>query len=179
MGTGGSHSNGDTKRPVIDVAETLRCRKNTSGDNITASWVPTSPITPLSPSKRPYTNEELEAEIEKLPRWQEQLTLRGLIAGSCLGLLFSIITLKLSLGSAGIIPGLGIPAGLISFAQLRAWTLLGQGLRLDSRAPRLHRLLFHQFTVQENAVLQTFICSISGVAFTGGFGTYLTGEQPR
>jgi hypothetical protein len=98
-------------------------------------------------------------------------------AGSCLGLLFAIITLKLSLGSAGIIPGLGIPAGLISFALIRAWTLMGQGLKLDSHAPWLHKLLFHHFTVQENAVLQTFICSISGVAFTGGFGTYLTGTR--
>jgi hypothetical protein len=98
-------------------------------------------------------------------------------AGSCLGLLFAIITLKLSLGSAGIIPGLGIPAGLISFALIRAWTLMGQGLKLNSRAPWLHKALFQHFTVQENAVLQTFICSISGVAFTGGFGTYLTGGQ--
>jgi hypothetical protein len=54
---------------------------------------------------------------------------------------------------------------------------MGQGLKLDSRAPWLHKLLFHHFTVQENAVLQTFICSISGVAFTGGFGTYLTGRS--
>jgi hypothetical protein len=53
---------------------------------------------------------------------------------------------------------------------------MGQGLKLDSRAPWLHKMLFQHFTVQENAVLQTFICSISGVAFTGGFGTYLTGK---
>lgn len=97
-------------------------------------------------------------------------------AGSVLGLLFAIITLKLSLGSAGIIPGLGIPAGLISFAVVRSWTVLGSSLRVNKHAPTLYKLLFHPFTVQENAVLQTFITSISGVAFTGGFGTYLTGK---
>uniref|UniRef100_A0A383W0U8 Uncharacterized protein n=1 Tax=Tetradesmus obliquus TaxID=3088 RepID=A0A383W0U8_TETOB len=175
MGAGSDPSNKDTTRPILDTFETLRCRKNTNGDSIAADCEPTSPVSPLSPSKRPLTNEEIDAAIAKLPRWQDQLTLRGLISGSCLGLLFAIITLKLSLGSAGIIPGLGIPAGLISFALIRAWTLMGQGLKLDSRAPWLHKMLFQHFSVQENAVLQTFICSISGVAFTGGFGTYLTG----
>jgi hypothetical protein len=81
MGTSGDPSNGDTARPILDIAETLRCRKTTNGDTITADSEPTSPTSPLSPSKRPLTHEEIDAAIDKLPPWRDQLTLRGLIAG--------------------------------------------------------------------------------------------------
>jgi hypothetical protein len=74
--------------------------------------------------------------------------------GSMLGFLFAIITLKLSLGSAGIIPGLGIPAGLISFALLKSWTGISTSLGLQEKSPRLHNLLFKPFLVQENSVMQ-------------------------
>jgi hypothetical protein len=81
MGTGGDASNGDAARPIMDIAENLRCRKATNGDTITADSEPTSPTSPLSPSKRPLTHEEIDAAIDKLPPWRDQLTLRGLIAG--------------------------------------------------------------------------------------------------
>jgi hypothetical protein len=81
MGAGGDPSNGDTARPIIDCVDKLRCRKNTNGDTITADSEPTSPTSPLSPSKRPLTSEEIDAAIAKLPRWQDQLTFRGLISG--------------------------------------------------------------------------------------------------
>jgi len=41
-----------------------------------------------------------------------------LLAGTVLGMLFVIIGLKLALGTAGIIPSLNIPGGLISFAAI-------------------------------------------------------------
>lgn len=75
-------------------------------------------------------------------------------AGSMLGFLFAIITLKLSLGSAGIIPGLGVPAGLISFALLKGWTSISSSMGLAQKTPRLHNLLFKPFLVQENSVMQ-------------------------
>lgn len=71
-----------------------------------------------------------------------------------LGFLFAIITLKLSLGAAGIIPGLGIPAGLISFALLKAWVGISTSLGLEQKTPRLHNLLFKPFLVQENSIMQ-------------------------
>jgi hypothetical protein len=71
-----------------------------------------------------------------------------------LGFLFAIITLKLSLGSAGIIPGLGVPAGLISFALLKGWTGISSSMGLAQKTPRLHNLLFKPFLVQENSVMQ-------------------------
>eukprot|EP00775_Hariotina_reticulata_P009952 gene9952-10107_t len=121
------------------------------------------------------TTEHIENVIQQLPSWQDQLTARGLLVGSALGLLFAIITLKLSLGTAGIIPSLSIAGGLISFAVMRSWTLMGQALCRKNSSNRLLTTLFQPFGLQENAVLQTYILSISSVAFTGGFGTYLTG----
>lgn len=76
------------------------------------------------------------------------------LAGSLLGFLFAIITLKLSLGSAGIIPGLGIPAALIAFALLKCWTSISTSLGLEQKVPWLHNLLFKPFLVQENSVMQ-------------------------
>jgi hypothetical protein len=53
---------------------------------------------------------------------------------------------------------------------------MGQALCRNNSSSRFLKALFQPFGLQENAVLQTYILSISGVAFTGGFGTYLTGE---
>lgn len=80
-------------------------------------------------------------------------------SGSLLGFLFAIITLKLSLGSAGIIPGLGVPAGLISFAMLKSWTGIGTKLGVEHKSPRLHNLLFKPFLVQENSIMQVSTAS--------------------
>lgn len=72
-------------------------------------------------------------------------------------------------------PSLNIPAGLISFAAVKSWTTAGQAIYKSQKVPWIIRVLFQPFGVQENAVMQTFILSISSVAFVGGFGTYLTG----
>lgn len=92
-------------------------------------------------------------------------------AGTLLGTLFTIIGLKLTLGTAGILPSLNIPAGLISFAAIKSLTRAGDALRARERAPLLHSLLFQPFGLQENAVLQTYILSVGA----GGFGSYITG----
>jgi len=94
-----------------------------------------------------------------------------LLAGTMLGMLFVIIGLKLALGTAGIIPSLNIPGGLISFAAIKSITTLGSQLRVSDRSPWLYRLFFLPFTLQENAILQTFILSMG----VGGFGSYITG----
>ena len=92
--------------------------------------------------------------------------------GTMLGVLFIIIGLKLSLGTAGIIPSLNIPGGLISFAAIKSMAAVGSSLQMHTRAPLAHRLLFQPFGLQENAVMQTFVLSMG----TGGFGSYITGE---
>ena len=86
-------------------------------------------------------------------------------------MLFIIIGLKLTLGTAGILPSLNIPGGLLSFAAIKSLTAAGQSMNVAGRAPLLHRMLFQPFGLQENAVMQTYILSMGA----GGFGSYITG----
>jgi hypothetical protein len=76
-------------------------------------------------------------------------------------MLLLIITLKLSLGSAGIIPTLNVPAGLLSYVMMKIWVSLSAALPWSKVLP---------FTLQENAVIQTMVMACSNVGFTGGFG---------
>lgn len=103
------------------------------------------------------------------------LPLVSMHTGTMLGVLFIIIGLKLSLGTAGIIPSLNIPGGLISFAAIKSMAAVGSSLQMHARAPLAHRLLFQPFGLQENAVMQTFVLSMG----TGGFGSYITGGKCR
>jgi hypothetical protein len=49
---------------------------------------------------------------EELPPWQRQITVRGSIVGAGIGLLFCIITMRLALGTAGIVPRCGAFEGV-------------------------------------------------------------------
>ncbi|KAJ3689233.1 hypothetical protein LUZ61_018397 [Rhynchospora tenuis] len=101
-------------------------------------------------------------EEEKVPGWQEQLTLRAFAVSMLLGVMFSVIVMKLNL-TTGIIPSLNVSAGLLGFFFVRMWTKL-----LDKFGA-----LKQPFTRQENTVIQTCVVSCCGIAFSGGFGSYL------
>ncbi|CAN1307084.1 Probable metal-nicotianamine transporter YSL6 [Linum perenne] len=105
---------------------------------------------------------------EKVPEWKEQITVRGLIVSALLGVLFCIITHKLSL-TVGIVPSLNIAAGLLGFFFVKSWTgfLSNFGFNV---AP---------FTKQENTVIQTCVVASYGLACSGGFGTYLIALDER
>ncbi|KAK4283303.1 hypothetical protein QN277_000268 [Acacia crassicarpa] len=100
---------------------------------------------------------------EVLP-WRKQLTLRALAVSLCLSILFSFIVMKLNL-TTGIIPSLNVSAGLLGFFFVKTWTKL-----LDKSG-----MLRQPFTRQENTVIQTCVVASSGIAFSGGFGSYLLG----
>ncbi|CAD6262998.1 unnamed protein product [Miscanthus lutarioriparius] len=100
-------------------------------------------------------------ESETVPPWREQVTLRALMTSLFLAVLFSVIVMKLSL-TTGIIPSLNVSAGLLGFFLLRVWTA---GVK-DPKRP---------FTRQENTVVQTCVVAAYGIAFSGGFGSYLFG----
>ncbi|KAL0351164.1 UNVERIFIED_CONTAM: putative metal-nicotianamine transporter YSL6 [Sesamum radiatum] len=51
-----------------------------------------------------------DQEIERIPEWKDQITIRGLVVSAILGTLFCIITHKLNL-TVGIIPSLNVAAG--------------------------------------------------------------------
>ncbi|XP_006648859.2 probable metal-nicotianamine transporter YSL14 [Oryza brachyantha] len=99
-----------------------------------------------------------------VPSWREQLTLRAFVVSALLSVMFSVIVMKLNL-TTGIIPSLNVSAGLLGFFFVRLWT---------SAVERMG-LLRQPFTRQENTVIQTCVVSAYGIAFSGGFGSYLFG----
>ncbi|KAI3698635.1 hypothetical protein L2E82_42330 [Cichorium intybus] len=99
-----------------------------------------------------------------VPSWKGQLTLRAFGVSAMLGVLFSFIVMKLNL-TTGIIPSLNVAAGLLGFFFVKTWT----------KALEQFGLLKHPFTRQENTVIQTCVVATSGIAFSGGFGSYLFG----
>ncbi|XP_021727503.1 probable metal-nicotianamine transporter YSL6 [Chenopodium quinoa] len=113
--------------------------------------------------------EELEGKInetnpveEIIPEWQDQITIRGLVVSALLGTLFCIITHKLNL-TVGIIPSLNVAAGLLGFFFVKSWTSVLNQLGFSVKP----------FTRQENTVIQTCVVACYGLAFSGGFGSYL------
>ncbi|XP_045793720.1 probable metal-nicotianamine transporter YSL7 [Trifolium pratense] len=117
--------------------------------------------------------EEEEASIEKgfegksVPTWQKQITVRAIIVSFMLSVLFTFIVMKLNL-TTGIIPSLNVSAGLLGFFFVKTWTKV-----LEKSG-----LLNQPFTRQENTVIQTCVVAASGIAFSGGFGSYLFAMSP-
>ncbi|XP_045807788.1 probable metal-nicotianamine transporter YSL7 [Trifolium pratense] len=75
--------------------------------------------------------------------------------------------MKLNL-TTGIIPSLNVSAGLLGFFFVKTWTKV-----LEKSG-----LLNQPFTRQENTVIQTCVVAASGIAFSGGFGSYLFAMSP-
>ncbi|KAI3784626.1 hypothetical protein L1987_43728 [Smallanthus sonchifolius] len=114
----------------------------------------------------PLLEESSQQEI--IPEWKDQITLRGLIASALLGTLFCIITHKLNL-TVGIIPSLNVAAGLLGFFFVKSWTTFLEKLGFSARP----------FTRPENTVIQTCVVACYGLAFSGGFGSYLLSMDER
>lgn len=110
---------------------------------------------------------EVELE-ERIPEWRDQITLRGLVVSAVMGSLFCIITHKLNL-TVGIIPSLNVAAGLLGFFFVKSWTGFLSTLGFSVRP----------FTRQENTVIQTCVVACYGLAFSGGFGSYLLAMDER
>eukprot|EP01018_Ginkgo_biloba_P036229 Gb_41263 [translate_table: standard] len=120
--------------------------------------------------KHETSNENEANSIERVfdsknvPPWWEQITLRALLVSLLLGIMLSIIVMKLNL-TTGVIPSLNVSAGLLGFFLIRTWTKLMEK----------SGLLKTPFTRQENTVIQTCTVACYGIAFSGGFGSYLLG----
>ncbi|KAL9673070.1 hypothetical protein QQ045_029323 [Rhodiola kirilowii] len=91
---------------------------------------------------------EEEHGMKRISPWREQITVRGLVASLLIGVLFSVITLKLAL-TTGLIPNLNVSVALLAFVAVKSWTGL------------LHKagIVSTPFTRQENTVVQT--CAIA------------------
>ncbi|KAH7653364.1 Oligopeptide transporter OPT protein [Dioscorea alata] len=124
--------------------------------------------------KKEIDGEEEEMSVEKafegerVPPWREQLTVRALVVSFFLSVMFSVIVMKLNL-TTGIIPSLNVSAGLLGFFFVKSWTKL-----LEKSG-----FLKQPFTRQENTVIQTCVVAAYGIAFSGGFGSYIFAMSDR
>ncbi|KAF6161530.1 hypothetical protein GIB67_009409 [Kingdonia uniflora] len=107
-------------------------------------------------------------EEEMIPPWQDQITIRGLVASLILGTLFCIITHKLNL-TVGIGLSLNVAAGLLGFFFIKSWTAFLSKLGFSTTP----------FTRQENTVIQTCVVACYGLAYSGGFGSYMIAMDDR
>ncbi|KAL2629291.1 hypothetical protein R1flu_013977 [Riccia fluitans] len=126
----------------------------------------TSPLLKEEESEEPEKLETL-ADVE-VPPWNEQITFRGILVSMLLGAVFCIITHKLNF-SVGVIPSLNVAAGLLGFFFIKLWTGTLSQLGFWAKP----------FTRQENTVIQTTVVSCYGLAFSGGFGSYLMAMDRR
>ncbi|KAM3226230.1 hypothetical protein ACQJBY_058733 [Aegilops geniculata] len=109
-----------------------------------------------------------EWQLEAMPRWQDELTVRGLVAALLIGFIYSVIVMKIAL-TTGLVPTLNVSAALLSFLALRGWTRLLDRFGIVSRP----------FTRQENTIVQTCGVACYTIAFAGGFGSTLLGLNKK
>ncbi|XP_061346967.1 metal-nicotianamine transporter YSL1-like isoform X2 [Gastrolobium bilobum] len=102
-------------------------------------------------------------EIQSQP-WRDQITVRGLFVSMMIGIIYSIIAMKLNL-TTGLVPNLNVSAALLAFVFVRSWTKV------------LHKAGFvsKPFTRQENTIIQTCAVACYSIAVSGGFASYLLG----
>ena len=102
--------------------------------------------------------EEMNNEAEELKRiapWMKQITIRGLIASLLIGIIYSVIVMKLNL-TTGLVPNLNVSAALLAFVFVKSWTKLLQKAGFVSTP----------FTRQENTLIQT--CAVACYSIADG-----------
>ena len=105
--------------------------------------------------------EEARAEPEELTRiapWARQITIRGLIASFLIGIIYSVVVMKLNL-TTGLVPNLNVSAALLGFVFVRTWTKLLQKAGVVSSP----------FTRQENTIIQTCAVACYSIAVGGQY----------
>lgn len=112
-------------------------------------------------------NNEAE-EVKRIAPWTKQITIRGIVASLAIGVIYSVIVMKLNL-TTGLVPNLNVSAALLAFVFIRTWTELLQKAGIVSTP----------FTRQENTVIQTCATACYSIAVGGGFGSYLLGLNQK
>ncbi|KAL3521690.1 hypothetical protein ACH5RR_019839 [Cinchona calisaya] len=111
---------------------------------------------------------DLAEDVKRIPPWTNQITIRGIIASIMIGIIYSVIVMKLNL-TTGLVPNLNVSAALLAFVFIRTWTKVLDKANFVS-AP---------FTRQENTIIQTCAVACYSIAVGGGFGSYLLGLNKR
>ena len=101
------------------------------------------------------TRDEAE-DVKKLAPWTRQITVRGVIASIAIGIMYSVIVMKLNL-TTGLVPNLNVSAALIAYVFIKTWTTLLEKAGIVSTP----------FTRQENTVIQTCAVACYSIAVGG------------
>ncbi|KAL5071256.1 hypothetical protein RYX36_022143 [Vicia faba] len=96
--------------------------------------------------------------------WRQQITVRGLITSIFIGIIYSVIVMKLNL-TTGLVPNLNVSIALLGFVFIKLWTKILEKANIVSTP----------FTRQENTIIQTCAVACYSASYGGGFGSYLLG----
>lgn len=99
---------------------------------------------------------KLQEDLRRMPPWQKQITIRGVIASLIIGVIYSVIVMKLGL-TTGLIPNLNVSAALLAYVILKSWTSLLKKLGFVTTP----------FTRQENTIVQTCAVACYSIAVSG------------
>ncbi|XP_047312087.1 metal-nicotianamine transporter YSL3-like [Impatiens glandulifera] len=113
-------------------------------------------------------SELMDVEMKRIPPWNKQITFRGVIASILIGIIYSVISMKLNL-TTGIVPNLNVSAALLAFVFIQTWTKLLQKFGFMPTP----------FTRQENTIIQTCAVACYSLSFGGGFSSYLLGLNKK
>ena len=97
---------------------------------------------------------------KRIQPWTKQITVRGILASITIGIVFSVIAMKLNL-TTGLTPHFNVSAALLAFVFIRLWTKV------------LHKAGYvaRPFTRQENTMIQT--CAVACYSISVGGLIYL------
>lgn len=99
---------------------------------------------------------DVPEDINRIAPWTKQITIRGIIASLAIGIVYSVIVMKLNL-TTGLVPNLNVSAALLAFVFIRTWT------KLLSKAG----FVTSPFTRQENTIIQTCAVACYSIAVGG------------
>lgn len=95
-------------------------------------------------------------EGNRIVPWMRQITIRGLLTSFLIGIIYSVIVMKLNL-TTGLVPNLNVSAALLGFVFIRTWTMILEKAKIVSTP----------FTRQENTIIQTCAVACYSTSFGG------------
>ncbi|XP_044486750.1 metal-nicotianamine transporter YSL1-like [Mangifera indica] len=114
------------------------------------------------------TQQQESEGSKRLQPWTQQISIRGLIVSTLIGVMYSVIAMKLNL-TTGLVPNLNVSAALLAFVFIRTWTKILHKAGYVSRP----------FTRQENTMIQTCAVACYSISVGGGFASYLLGLNKK
>ncbi|CAN1346721.1 Metal-nicotianamine transporter YSL3 [Linum perenne] len=110
----------------------------------------------------------MEEDEKRVAPWTQQITFRGILASIVIGIIYSVIVMKLNL-TTGVVPNFNVSAALLGFVFMKTWTKLLKKAGFITKP----------FTRQENTVIQTCAVACYSISLAGGFGSYLLGLNSK